>query len=70
MANLRFTETSPASGIDARVVEYYGTTSSDLASDPMTLSIGASGVDVNGDPVVDSVNRSFDKADWTGEVIV
>ncbi len=69
MADIEFTELSPASNITARVETFIGTTAYDIVSDPMTVNITAEGVDVDGVPVSTPVVRSYAKADWSGAVV-
>lgn len=69
MADVRFTETSPSAGLQARVVTFIGASASDLVSDPMTVTITAAGFQADGTPVSVEVEREYAKADWSGEVL-
>lgn len=62
---VEFTELSPALGVSARVVRYDDVTASDLVSDPMTVTADA--LEIDGTET--SVNRSYDKTDWSGSVV-
>lgn len=75
MTVLKFTEkvVNPESGKKAddcyKDTDTDTITAFDLVSDPMTVDIDVDGFDNSGNPVTNSVSRSFDKADWDGEDI-